>query len=147
MLCDLLCEESESRREPGQCHPGRRLRDRMRTGRRAGARLWAAERWVGLGSQAALWFAFVFGYQVVQAGAGHDRGQALANGFGVAELEGDLVNGLLELRLQELVHDSRALDTLVAVVYWSSEFAVVALALLWVYLRRPGAFRRFRNTL
>jgi membrane-associated phospholipid phosphatase len=116
-------------------------------GIRAGARLWPAERWAGLGTQAALWFAFVFGYQVIQAGAGHDRGQALANGFGVAELEGDLVNGLLELRLQELAHDSRALDTLVALVYWSSEFAVVALALLWVYLRRPGAFSRFRNTL
>jgi membrane-associated phospholipid phosphatase len=119
----------------------------MGLGTRAGARLWPGERWVRLGSQAALWFAFVFGYQVIQAGAGDDRGQALVDGFGVAELEGDLVNGLLELRLQELVRDSRALDTLVAVVYWSSEFAVVALALLWVYLRRPGAFRRFRNTL
>ena len=94
-----------------------------------------------------LWFAFVAGYQVIQAGAGHDHGQALANGLGVAELEGDLVNGLLELRLQELVSDSPALDTFVALVYSNSQFAVVALALLWVYLRRPGAFPRFRNTL
>lgn len=119
----------------------------MRTSVRDGAKLWPCERWVGLGIQAVLWFAFVFGYQVIQAGAGHDRGQALANGFGVAEFEGDLVNGLPELRVQELAGDSRALDTLVALVYWSSEFAVVALALLWVYLRRPGAFPRFRNTL
>ena len=31
--------------------------------------------------------------------------------------------------------------------YWNSEFTVIGLALLWVYLRRNGAFTRFRNTI
>jgi hypothetical protein len=119
----------------------------MRTGIRAGARSWPTGRSVNLAFQAALWFAFVFGYQLIQAGADQERGPALANGLGVAELEGDLVHGLVELRLQELARDSGALDTFVALTYWSSEFAVVALALLWVYLRRREAFPRFRNTL
>jgi membrane-associated phospholipid phosphatase len=114
---------------------------------RAEARSSPTGRSVNLAFQAALWFAFVFGYQLIQAGAGHDRGRALANGLGVAELERDLVHGLAELRLQELARDSGALDTFVALTYWSSEFAVVALALLWVYLRRGEAFPRFRNTL
>jgi membrane-associated phospholipid phosphatase len=112
-----------------------------------GARSWLTRGPLNLPLQAALWFSFVVGYQLVQAGAGHNRGQALANGQRVAELEGDLVHRLVELPLQELARDSGALDILVALTYWSSEFAVVALALLWVYLRQPGAFSRFRNTL
>jgi membrane-associated phospholipid phosphatase len=119
----------------------------MRRGTRAGARLWPTGRSADLAFQAAIWLGFVFGYQVIQAGAGQHPGRALANGLSVAELERDLVHGLVELHLQELARDSGALDTLVSLTYWSSEFAVVALALLWVYLRRPGAFPRFRNTL
>jgi membrane-associated phospholipid phosphatase len=119
----------------------------MRTGIRGMARLWSTPRSVDLAAQVAFWFAFVFGYQLIQAGAGHDRGRALADGLRVVELERDLVHGLVELRLQEIARDSGAVDTFVALTYWSSEFAVVALALLWVYLRRPRAFRPFRNTL
>jgi membrane-associated phospholipid phosphatase len=100
-----------------------------------------------LAAQAALWFAFVFGYQLVQAGAGFRPREAHANGLAVADFESDLVHGLVELRLQRLARNSSAVGTAVAFTYWSSEFAVVALALLWVYLRRPGAFARFRNTL
>ena len=37
--------------------------------------------------------------------------------------------------------------TAAAWTYWNSEFTVVGLALLWVYLRRHEAFARFRNTL
>jgi len=124
-----------------------RLNRHMRTDSRAGARFWPAGGAADFAFQAALWFAFVFGYQLVQAGAGHHPGQALANGLGVAELERDLVHGLVELRLQELARDSGALNTLVGLTYWSSEFAVVALALLWVYMRRPESFPPFRNTL
>jgi membrane-associated phospholipid phosphatase len=83
----------------------------------------------------------------VQAGAGPSHGEALANGLRVVELERDLVHGLVELRLQHLVRESGALNAAVSLVYWLSEFAVVGLALLWVYLRRHDAFTRFRNTL
>jgi membrane-associated phospholipid phosphatase len=114
---------------------------------RAGARARLTNRPAGLALQAALWLAFVLGYQLIQAGADQDRGQALANGLRVRELEGDLVHGLIELPLQEFARDSGALNTVVALTYWSSEFAIVALALLWVYLCRPAAFSRFRNTL
>ncbi len=31
--------------------------------------------------------------------------------------------------------------------YWNSEFTVVGLALLWVYLRRHEAFTGFRNSI
>jgi membrane-associated phospholipid phosphatase len=119
----------------------------MRTRTRAWARLWPTGRSVDLAFQAALWFVFVFGYQLIQAGAGLNRGLALANGLRVVELERDLGHGLVELRLQEIGRDSGAVDTFVALTYWSSEFAVVALALLWVYLRRRQSFGRLRNTL
>jgi membrane-associated phospholipid phosphatase len=119
----------------------------MTPGTRAETRSSPTGRSVNLAFQAALWFGFVFGYQLIQAGAGQDRGRALANGLGVVELERDLVHGLVELRLQDVARDSGALHTFVALTYWSSEFAVVALALLWVYLRRREGFPRFRNTL
>jgi hypothetical protein len=86
----------------------------MTPGTRAGARSSPTGRSVNLAFQAALWFAFVFGYQLIQAGAGQDRGRALANGLGVVELERDRVHGLVELRLQEVARDSGALDTFVA---------------------------------
>jgi membrane-associated phospholipid phosphatase len=145
MLRNRCRKRARVRREPE--FRRRRLGDRMTPGTRAGARSSPTGRSVNLAFQAALWFAFVFGYQLIQAGAGQDRGRALANGLGVVELERDLVHGLVELRLQDVARDSGALDTFVALTYWSSEFAVVALALLWVYLRRREGFPRFRNTL
>jgi hypothetical protein len=126
----------------------RKLPDRMSIGTaRTRAGTWQARRPVALALQAALWFSFVFGYQLVQAGAGHNRGQALGNGLRVADLERDLVHRLVELPLEEMVRDSRVLNALASVTYWSAEFAIVVVALLWVYLRRPAAFSRVRNTL
>lgn len=97
--------------------------------------------------QTVLWLSFVFAYQVIQAGAGRDRSQALTNGLRVLGLERDLGHRLLELRIQEIALDSPALHLLTTLVYRTSEFVVIALALLWVYLRRNTAFRRLRNTL
>jgi membrane-associated phospholipid phosphatase len=37
--------------------------------------------------------------------------------------------------------------TAAAWTYWNSEFTVIGLTLLWVYLRRHDAFTRFRNTI
>jgi len=108
---------------------------------------WLPRSWFDLARQAALWLSFVFAYQLVQAGAGHERGEALANGLRVADLEQDHVHGLLELSLQQFARSYRVLDGAVAFIYWSSEFAVVAFALLWVYLRRHDSFASLRNTL
>ena len=117
------------------------------TGIRDAARSWLPREPRAFVFQATLWLSFVFAYQVVQAGAGHDRARALTNGLRVVDLERDLAHRVLELPVQETVRDSTALDILTALVYRMSEFVVVALALLWVYLRRNSAFKRLRNTL
>lgn len=114
---------------------------------RDSARSWFPHGPRDLAFQAALWLSFVFGYQVVQAGAGHDRVQALNNGLRVIELEREFGYRLLELRVQDLALDSTVLHALTTLVYRTSEFVVIALALLWVYLRRNTAFRQLRNTL
>ena len=101
----------------------------------------------GLLSNAAFWLSFVLMYQVVQAGAAPDRRTALAHSAWVVNLERRVSGGLLELDVQRLMHTSSFLNGAAAVVYWCSEFAVVGLALLWVYLRRRSAFGRVRNTL
>ena len=56
-------------------------------------------------------------------------------------------HALFELSLQRLVDGSQLLATAVSWTYWNSEFTVLGLALLWVYLRRNEAFIRFRNTI
>lgn len=101
----------------------------------------------GLLANAAFWVAFVLAYQVVQAGADPDRGQALANSLRIVHVERLVTNRLLELNLQSLAHSSPLLNSVTAFTYWCSEFAIVGLALLWVYVRRPSAFGRMRNTL
>jgi membrane-associated phospholipid phosphatase len=64
----------------------------------------------------------------------------------VIDLEQRLT-GLGELTLQGWTQSSRFLTELVSWTYWNSEFTVIGLALLWVYLRRNSAFTRFRNTI
>ena len=54
---------------------------------------------------------------------------------------------LIELGLQQFASSSRLLEAAVSFTYWNSEFTVIGLALLWVYLRRHDAFARFRNTI
>jgi membrane-associated phospholipid phosphatase len=56
-------------------------------------------------------------------------------------------HALFELTLQRIVDGSQLLAALVSWTYWNSEFTVVGLALLWVYLRRNEAFFRFRNSI
>jgi membrane-associated phospholipid phosphatase len=56
-------------------------------------------------------------------------------------------NALFELTLQRLVDGSQVLATAASWTYWNSEFTVLGLALLWVYLRRNEAFVRFRNAI
>ena len=101
----------------------------------------------GLLLNAAFWLSFVLVYQVAQAGTEPDRQEALANSARVVSLEHRVWSGLLELDAQRLVHTSLFLNDAAAFIYWCSEFAVVGLALFWVYLRRPSAFGRMRNTL
>jgi membrane-associated phospholipid phosphatase len=96
--------------------------------------------------QLLIWFGFLFAYQLARGVADRDPSRAFANGWRVIDIEERLA-GLGELTLQGWTQSSRFLEALVSWTYWNSEFTVVGLALLWVYLRRNQAFTRFRNTI
>src|SRR5207248_5277882 len=63
----------------------------------------------------------------------------------VLDFEQRTTHHVVELTFQQFAASSRLLTDLVAWTYWNSEFTVVGLALLWLYLRRNEAFTRFRN--
>jgi membrane-associated phospholipid phosphatase len=96
--------------------------------------------------QLGIWFGFAAVYQLARGFADRDPAKAFANGLRVIDFERN-ANSLYELTLQRLVDQSHALATIASWTYWNSEFTVVGLALLWVYLRRHEHFLRFRNTL
>ena len=56
------------------------------------------------------------------------------------------MGALWELSLQGVLGSSELLIELTSWTYWLSQFAVLGLALLWVYLRRNEHFLRFRDT-
>jgi membrane-associated phospholipid phosphatase len=64
----------------------------------------------------------------------------------VADLE-HRVTGLWELSLQSLVASSSVLREATSLTYWHSQFTVLGLVLLWVYLRRNDHFVPLRNTI
>ena len=57
------------------------------------------------------------------------------------------MGALWELTLQGALGSSQLLIELTSWTYWLSQFTVLGLALLWVYLRRHEHFPRFRNTI
>src|SRR6266508_3692477 len=105
-------------------------------GRRYLPRGWA-HLWLELG----IWFGFLAAYQVARGVADRDPSRAFANGWKVIDIEERLA-GLGELTLQCWTQSSHFLEALVSWTYLNSEFTVVGLALLWVYLRRNEAFTR-----
>jgi membrane-associated phospholipid phosphatase len=98
------------------------------------------------GYQLLIWFGFLGAYQVARWLADRDPTKAFENGWRVIDLEQRLT-GLRELTFQGWTESSHFLAVLVSWTYWNSEFTVIGLALLWVYLRRNPAFTRFRNTI
>jgi hypothetical protein len=98
------------------------------------------------GRQLLIWFGFLFVYQIVRGMADRSPTQALDNGLAVIDFQQRL-GALWELSLQGLLLSSSFLQTLTSWTYWLSQFAVLGLALLYVYLRRNEAFLRFRNTI
>jgi membrane-associated phospholipid phosphatase len=95
--------------------------------------------------QLAIWFGFVLLYQLARGAADRDTAEAFQNGLRIADLE-RRAGALFELSLQGFLNSSHLLIELVSFTYWLSQFAVLGVALLWVYLRRHEAFLRFRNT-
>jgi membrane-associated phospholipid phosphatase len=101
--------------------------------------------WKDLFRQLVIWFGFLLAYQVARGLADRDPTKAIQNALGVVGLEKHL-HGLFELTLQRITIDSHLLTMLTSWTYWMSQFTVLGLALLWVYLRRHEHFARFRNT-
>jgi membrane-associated phospholipid phosphatase len=97
--------------------------------------------------QAAIWFGFVFAYQFARGLADRNPAKAFVDGWRVLDFEQHITHHVFELTLQQVAESSHFLTTLVAWTYWNSEFTVVGLALLWVYLRRNESFTKFRNAI
>jgi hypothetical protein len=101
--------------------------------------------WADLGLQLLIWFGFLLAYQVARGIADRNPTRAFENGLAIIDLE-QRANSLIELELQAWLHSSDALMALASWTYWGSQFTVLGLSLLWVYLRRNDAFYKLRNT-
>jgi len=98
--------------------------------------------WRDFGLQLVIWFGFYFSYLAVRHLTDRDPAKAVVNGLKVISFE-----QLFELTVERVADSSSLLLTAAAWTYWNSEFTVIGLALLWVYLRRHERFTRFRNTI
>jgi membrane-associated phospholipid phosphatase len=95
--------------------------------------------------QILIWVGFLVAYQLARGVADRDPAEAIRHGLTVIDLQ-ERLGGLWELSLQGALLSSDFLMTLTSWTYWLSQFAVLGLALLYVYLRRNDSFLRFRNT-
>ncbi|HET7857271.1 MAG TPA: phosphatase PAP2 family protein [Gaiellaceae bacterium] len=102
--------------------------------------------WLDLFRQLLIWFGFVLAYQVVRGLADRSDTAAFDNARGIVDFE-RRATGLWELSLQSWAQSSHSVAVSMQWTYWLSQFAVVGIALLWVYLRRHDSFTRFRNVL
>jgi PAP2 superfamily protein len=103
--------------------------------------------WRDLWLQFGIWFGFLAAYQVVRGMADRSPSEAFANGLKVVRLESAMSGRLVELSFQQFVSTKQWLAPIVSWTYWNSEFTVLGLALLWLYLRRHEQFTQFRNTI
>jgi membrane-associated phospholipid phosphatase len=103
--------------------------------------------WRDFGFQIALWIGFYVGYLGVRSVADRDPSKAIVNGFRVIDFEQQFTNHFFEQTAQRVADSSNLLLTAAAWTYWNSEFTVIGLSLLWVYLRRHDLFARFRNSI
>ena len=94
-----------------------------------------------------IWLGFYFGYMAVRSLADRDPTKAFLNGMRVIDFEQRISSHLFEQTAQRIADSSHFLLTLAAWTYWNSEFTVISIAFLWVYLRRHEQFKRFRNAL
>jgi membrane-associated phospholipid phosphatase len=113
----------------------------------AAGRRYLPRGWADFARQVSIWFGFIFAYQIARGVADRDPAKAFANSLRVVSFEQRWTHQLVELTFQRVVDSSRLLATIAAWTYWNSEFTVVSLALLWVYLRRHDGFARFRNAI
>jgi membrane-associated phospholipid phosphatase len=96
--------------------------------------------------QLAIWLGFYFGYLAVRGVADRNPTRAIVNGIDVIDFEQRVFHHLFEQTAQRMVDASHLALTVTAWTYWNSEFTVLCITLLFVYLRRHERFARFRNT-
>lgn len=103
--------------------------------------------WAHLGLQLAFWIGFYFAYQLARGLADREgEAAAFANGAWIIEFQRGL-GSMFELSLQRAVEGSSLLIQATSITYWLSQFAVVGLALLYVYVKAHDRFFAFRNML
>jgi hypothetical protein len=95
--------------------------------------------------QLCIWFGFLAAYEIARGVADRDPGKAFVNGRRIINLEGP--HHLYELTFQRIVSEHGFLEQAASWTYWGSQFTVLGLALLWMYLRRNEAFYNFRNAI
>ncbi len=101
--------------------------------------------WGDLFWQLGIWFGFMGAYQIARGLADRDPAEAFVNGLAVIDAQRAL-HLLIEPDLQRVVVETGGFLMLaVDTTYWLSQFTVLGLALLWIYLRRNDAFARVRN--
>jgi membrane-associated phospholipid phosphatase len=103
--------------------------------------------WRDFGVQIVLWVGFYIGYLGVRSVVDRDPSRAIVNGFRVIDFEQRFTSHFFEQTAQRIADSSNLLLTAAAWTYWNSEFTVIGLSLLWVYLRHHDLFARFRNTI
>jgi PAP2 superfamily len=97
--------------------------------------------------QLAIWLGFAFAYQIARGLADRGSAEALAHARRIVHVE-ERVGAFFEPDLQRsVVRTGGLLLHAVDWTYWLSQFVVVGLALLWIYLRRNLTYLRVRNTL
>jgi membrane-associated phospholipid phosphatase len=102
--------------------------------------------WLDLFRQVFIWFGFVLAYQIARGVADRSPSVAFDNARAVIDFE-HRATGLWELSLQSWTESFHLLGLLTSWTYWLSQFAVVGLALLFVYFRHYEHFIKFRNLL
>jgi PAP2 superfamily protein len=102
--------------------------------------------WAHLLLQIAVWFGFYGAYQAARGAADRGVGEAFWNGTLVIETEHRL-RMFVEPTVQDFVERSSVLVAATTYTYWLSQFAVVGIALLWIYFRHHERFADFRNWL
>jgi membrane-associated phospholipid phosphatase len=103
--------------------------------------------WTDFWLQLVIWVGFYLGYLGVRSLADQNPTKAIMNGIRVIGFEQRITPHFFEQTAQRIADSSHFLLTAAAWTYWNSEFTVISLAFLWIYLRRHERFKQFRNAL
>jgi hypothetical protein len=103
--------------------------------------------WGDLFLQLGIWFGFFGIYQIARGIADRIPSEAFGNGQAVIYIQRAL-HSLIEPDLQRVaIHTGGFFLDALNWTYWLSQFSVVGIALLWIYLFRNEAFTHVRNWL